>query len=258
MGDTFVSMEMFQAQGRSVLVIGGLGGLGRGICSSFIAAGAHVIAMDTRVDNETAFRLELDALEAQISVISADATTPEAYELAHSEANSRGQWIDTVVVCATPPQFTKAIEDYDWDYHQQMIDVFLKIPFVATTALLPGMKQHSFGRIINITSEVFEKSEPYSSAYVAGKGAQIGWTRSMATELAPFGITVNHVAPGFIPVERHKDLPQEVLDGYLATVPAGRFGTPADIGAACVYFASTEASFVSGQTLLVNGARSPH
>ena len=258
MGDTFVTMEMFQADGRTVLVIGGLGGLGRGISSSFITAGAHVIAMDTQVESETAFRVELDALEAQLSVICADATTPEAYVAAQTDASSRGQWIDTVVVCATPPQFSKAIEEYDWDYHQQMIDVFLKIPYVATTALLPAMKEHSFGRIINITSEVFEKGEPHSSAYVAGKGAQIGWTRSMATELASFGITVNHVAPGFIPVERHKDLPQEVFDGYLATVPAGHFGTPADVGAACVYFASTEAGFVTGQTLLVNGGRSPH
>lgn len=251
-------MEMFQFEGRTVLVIGGLGVLGQGISTSFISAGAHVIALDINVERETAFRVELDALEAQLSVICADATSVDAYALASAEASSLDSWIDTIVVCATPPQFTKSIEEYDWNYHQQMVDVFLKIPYVATSALLPAMKEHSFGRIINITSEVFEMSEAYSSAYVAGKGAQIGWTRSMATELAPNGITVNHVAPGFIPVERHKDLPQEVLDGYLATVPAGRLGTPADIGAACVYFASSEAGFVSGQTLLVNGARSPH
>ncbi|MDH6422730.1 3-oxoacyl-[acyl-carrier protein] reductase [Aurantimicrobium minutum] len=253
-----MSMEMFQAHGRTVLVIGGLGGLGRGICTGFISAGADVIALDTDSEKETLYRVELDAMESQLSVICADATTPEAYELCLEHVASRGSWIDTVVVCATPPQFTKAIEDYDWDYHQQMTEVFLKIPYLATRALLPAMKEHSFGRIINITSEVFEMSEPHSSAYVAGKGAQIGWTRSMAKELAPFGITVNHVAPGFIPVERHQDLPQEVFDDYLATVPANRFGTPADIGSACVYFASAEAGFVTGQTLIVNGGRSPH
>ena len=251
-------MEMFQLTSRTILVIGGLGGLGRGICSAFITAGAHVIAMDTNIEHETAFRLELDALEAQLSVVCADATDSASYEKVLTDASSRGSWIDTIVICATPPQFTMPIEEYDWDYHQQMVDVFLKIPYVATKALVSSMKEHSFGRIINITSEVFETSEPHSSAYVAGKGAQIGWTRSMATELAPYGISVNHVAPGFIPVERHKDLPHEALDGYLATVPAGRWGTPADIGAACVYFASAEAGFVSGQTLIVNGGRSPH
>jgi 3-oxoacyl-[acyl-carrier protein] reductase len=251
-------MEMFQLTSRTVLIIGGLGGLGRGICSAFITAGAHVIAMDTNIEQETAFRLELDALEAQLSVVCADATDPTSYEKVKTEASILGGWIDTIVICATPPQFTMPIEEYDWEYHQKMVDVFLKIPYVATTALVSSMKEHSFGRIINITSEVFETSEPHSSAYVAAKGAQIGWTRSMATELAPFGITANHVAPGFIPVDRHKDLPQEALDGYLATVPAGHWGTPADIGAACVYFASSEAGFVSGQTLIVNGARSPH
>lgn len=251
-------MSMFQATGRSILVIGGLGGLGRGISSSFLHAGAHVIALDTHVENEASFRKELKSSTSQLSVICGDATQSEVYATAQEVANSRGHVVDTVVICATPPQFTHAIEDYDWDYHQQMIDVFLKIPYVATNALVSSMKKANFGRIINITSEVFETSEPFSSAYVAGKGAQIGWTRSMASELAPFGITVNHVAPGFIPVERHKDLPQEVLDGYLRTVPAGRWGTPEDIGAACVFFASKEAGFISGQTLLVNGGRTPH
>lgn len=251
-------MNMFQAHGRSILVIGGLGGIGRGICRSFIEVGAHVIALDSNIENESLFRKELTTSASQLSVICGDATNADIYISAKNDAQARGHNIDTIVISATPPQFTHAIEDYDWDYHQQMVDVFLKIPYVATNALVQSMKEAKFGRIINITSEVFETSEPFSSAYVAGKGAQIGWTRSMATELAPFGITVNHVAPGFIPVERHKDLPQEILDDYLKTVPAGRWGTPQDIGAACVFFASQEAGFISGQTLLVNGARTPH
>ena len=197
-------MSMFQATGRSILVIGGLGGLGRGISSSFLHAGAHVIALDTHVENEASFRKELKSSTSQLSVICGDATQSEVYATAQEVAKSRGHTVDTIVISATPPQFTNAIEDYDWDYHQQMIDVFLKIPYVATNALVSSMKTAKFGRIINITSEVFETSEPFSSAYVAGKGAQIGWTRSMAAELAPFGITVNLVAPGFIPVERQR------------------------------------------------------
>lgn len=258
MGDTLFGMSMFRLDNRCALVIGGLGGLGRGISATLIEAGAHVIAMDISAENEASFRKVLGEKEAELTTIYADATEPTAYERAIESAVRRGLWIDTVVICATPAQFTKPIEEYKWKYHEDLIDVFVKIPYVATTALLDSMKKHHFGRIINITSEVFETGEPLSSAYVAAKGAQIGWTRSMSKELAPFGITVNHVAPGFIPVERHKDLPQEVLDGYLANVPSGTWGTPQDVGASCVFFASTEAGYVTGQTLLVTGGRTPH
>jgi 3-oxoacyl-[acyl-carrier protein] reductase len=119
------------------------------------------------------------------------------------------------------------------------------------------MRQRRWGRIINITSEVFHRSVSPFSAYVAAKGGQIGWTRSMATELAPHGITVNSVAPGWVPVERHAKDPQEMKDAYLAIVPMGRWGTPDDVAYAVLYYASQEASFVTGQTLCVNGGNTP-
>jgi len=93
------------------------------------------------------------------------------------------------------------------------------------------------------------------SAYVAAKGGQTGWSRSMSRELAPFGITVNMIAPGWIPVERHAADPQAEKDAYLATIPAGRWGAPEDIGWAAVYLASDEAAFVTGQTIAVNGGK---
>jgi 3-oxoacyl-[acyl-carrier protein] reductase len=119
------------------------------------------------------------------------------------------------------------------------------------------MKQQRWGRIINITSEVFHRAVAPFSAYVAAKGGQIGWSRSMARELAPFGITVNMVAPGWIPVERHANDPQEEKDAYRALIPMRRWGTPQDVADAVLYFASEEASFVTGQTLCVNGGMTP-
>jgi 3-oxoacyl-[acyl-carrier protein] reductase len=92
---------------------------------------------------------------------------------------------------------------------------------------------------------------------VAAKGGQIGWSRSMSRELAPFGITVNMVAPGWIPVERHEKDPQHLKDAYKALIPAGRWGTPQDVADAVLYLASPEASFVTGQTLCLNGGMTP-
>jgi 3-oxoacyl-[acyl-carrier protein] reductase len=119
------------------------------------------------------------------------------------------------------------------------------------------MKQKKWGRIVNIASEVYHRGVPRLSAYVAAKGGQIGWSRSMSCELAPFGITVNVVAPGWIPVERHEKVSQKEKDDYFKLIPAGRWGTPQDVADAVLYFVSEEASFITGQTLCVNGGMTP-
>jgi 3-oxoacyl-[acyl-carrier protein] reductase len=161
------------------------------------------------------------------------------------------------VVNATPAQPLKPIEEYDWAFSQTMLDFFVKSPFLLARRGLPHMKAKKWGRIVNITSEVFQRSVAPFSAYVAAKGGQVGWSRSMARELAPFGITVNMVAPGWIPVERHENDPQTEKDAYFSLIPAGRWGTPQDVADAILYLASEEASFVTGQTLCVNGGMTP-
>ena len=96
-----------------------------------------------------------------------------------------------------------------------MLDYFVKSPFLLARAVLSHMKAQRWGRIINIGSEVFQIGRPNFSAYVAAKGGQNGWCRSMSTELMPFGITVNMISPGWIPVERHAHDPQEQKDAYV-------------------------------------------
>ena len=117
------------------------------------------------------------------------------------------------------------------------------------------MHASGFGRIVGIDSEVVDRPPPGRSAYVTAKSAQIGLTRSWARELAPYGITVNTVAPGFVPVERHADVADEIKAAYRATVPAGRLGTPEDVAHAVSFFASDAAGFITGQRLLVDGGR---
>ena len=190
-------------------------------------------------------------------LVQADVTNEEQVNRMVNEVEKRLGVIDIIVLNATPAQPQKPIEDYDWTFYQRMLDFFVKSPFLLTRAVIKGMKQKGWGRIINIGSEVFQMGMPNFSAYVAAKGGQIGWTRSMSKELAPFGITVNIVNPGWIPVERHINDSKEMKDAYLRGIPAGRWGTPNDVSEAVVYFASEESGFVSGQTLCVNGANTP-
>ena len=161
--------------------------------------------------------------------------------------------VDIVVLNATPDQPHHRIEDYSWEFHQSMLDFFIKSPFLISKAVLPAMKKKKWGRIINIGSEVFHLGVPEFSAYVAAKGGQNGWTRSMARELAPYGINVNMISPGWIPVERHATEPQDWKDAYIKTVPAGRWGIPSDLDGAVIFLASNASSFVIGQNLHVNG-----
>jgi 3-oxoacyl-[acyl-carrier protein] reductase len=115
------------------------------------------------------------------------------------------------------------------------------------------MKARRWGRVIHIGSDIFARALPGMSAYVAAKGAQLGLTRSWARELGPAGITVNTVAPGWIPVERHADTPAEELRSYVAEVPIGRLGIPDDVAAAVSFLVSDAAGFLTGQQVTVNG-----
>ena len=118
------------------------------------------------------------------------------------------------------------------------------------------MKAERFGRIVIISSRASVGMQARSS-YAATKAGQIALARTWALELAPYGITVNTVAPGWVPVERHEKDPQEEKDAYLAEIPMGRWGVPQDVANAVLYFASEEAGFVTGQTLCVNGGMTP-
>ena len=222
------------------------------------AAGAKVPVnyANNRERAETALASYRDA-GIETMLVQADVTTEDGVEKLVTEVEQQLGPVDVLVPNATCEQPQRTIEEYDWAFYQRMLDFFIKSPFLLTRRTLPAMKQKKWGRIINITSEVYHRSVSPFSAYVAAKGGQIGWSRSMSQELAPFGITVNMVAPGWIPVERHEQDPQEMKDEYRALIPAGRWGVPQDVADAIVYFASDEASFITGQTLCVNGGMTP-
>ena len=249
---------MFSLNGHVALVTGSSTGLGKAIARTLGRAGAKV-ALNYCNNQQRAEQTlqELLGEDIQAILVQANITDQQEVDRLVGEVETRLGAVDIVVPNATPEQPLKPIEQYDWDFYQSMLDFFVRSPYLLARRTLPAMKQKHWGRMINITSEVFHRSVSPFSAYVAAKGGQIGWSRSMARELAPFGITVNTVAPGWIPVERHEKDPQEEKDAYFQLIPAGRWGKPEDVAYAVTYYASEEASFVTGQTICVNGGMTP-
>ena len=247
----------FDLTNRVVLVTGAGGGLGKHIARCFAEAGAKVAINDLNREAVAAVATEFAAEGFTMLALAGDVTNEVDVDRMFTAVEQTFGSVDTVVANATGKQISEPIENLDWGYFQSMVDFFIKSPYLLSRRALPNMKASGFGRIINIASEVFAEGANWSTAYTAAKGGQIGFTRSLSTEVSSQGITVNAVAPGFIPVERHAHLPKEVFDGYLATVPAGHFGTPQDIGYTAVFLATKEAGFITGETVHVNGGRTP-
>ncbi|MDA1276904.1 MAG: 3-oxoacyl-ACP reductase FabG [Verrucomicrobia bacterium] len=244
----------FSLSGRVALVTGSSKGLGKAIAIGLGRAGAKVALnyFNDRTKAEKTFA-EFSKTGAEGILARADVTDAKDVERMVAETVKTLGPIDILVLNATCEQPQLPIEQYEWAFYQRMLDFFIKSPFLLTKACLAHMKQKKWGRIVNIGSEVFQRGVGNFSAYVAAKGGQNGWSRSMATELARFGITVNMISPGWIPVERHENDSQDAKDGYLAMVPSGRWGVPEDIAGATVFLASESAGFITGQNICING-----
>jgi 3-oxoacyl-[acyl-carrier protein] reductase len=241
---------------RVALVTGSSRGLGRTIVRRLARDGFQVVVNGVRGDEEP--EAVAEALRAEGGVaeaICADVTDEDQVAQLVAQVTERLGPIDVLVLNATGPQPDGQLTEVSWDDHLAQLRFFVKSPVLLARQIVPGMQARRFGRIVSIDSEVAHRPPPGRSAYVTAKSAQIGLTRAWARELAPDGITVNTVAPGFIPVERHADLPADVTQRYLSSVPAGRMGTPDDIAHAVSFFASEQASFVTGQRIVVDGGR---
>jgi 3-oxoacyl-[acyl-carrier protein] reductase len=239
-------------EGKVALVTGGSRGLGKWISFSLAKAGASVI-VNYAHDKEGAEKTVtwIDSNGGRVIHARADVTKEEeVMKLVKIAEQELGSSIDIVVNNATGPQPELSIEKSEWTDYLDQLEFFVKAPLLLTKAVLPEMKRKMGGRIINIGSEVVQIGNPYFANYVTAKSSQIGMTRSWATELGPYGITVNLVHPGFIPVERHEGT--DPTD-YRRGVPLQRIGEPSDIGETVVFLASNEAKFITGQSITVNG-----
>ena len=245
----------FSLAGKVAWITGSSTGLGKLMAMQMGAAGAKV-ALNYANNTERAEKTFQEFQEAghEGVLLRGSVIVEEEVNRMAAEIADRLGPVDILVINATPDQPQKPIEEYTWEFYQSMLDFFIKSPFLLTRAVLPHMKTQKWGRIINIGSEVFNRGVPNFTAYCAAKGGQNGFHRSLATELAPFGITVNMISPGWIPVERHESDPQEMKDEYLAGLPSKRWGLPREVADTAVFLASNEASYVSGQNIAVNGA----
>jgi len=251
--------SIFSLEGKVALVTGSSTGLGRAMATALGRAGASVAI--NYANNDTRAQQMFDAYKAEGlkgDLFKASVIDEDDVKRMVSEIQGRLGPIDIVVFNATPDQPHEPIEKYSWDFYQSMLDFFIKSPFLITREVAKDMKARKWGRLINIGSEVVHLGVPNFSAYVAAKGGQNGWSRSMARELAPYGINVNMISPGWNPVERHEKEPQEWKDAYLPTIPAGRWGVPSDLAGAVTFLASEASDFVVGQNLHVNGGLTLH
>jgi 3-oxoacyl-[acyl-carrier protein] reductase len=239
---------------RTALITGASRGLGAAIALELGAVGFQV-AINYFQSADAAERLcERIRLSGGCAhAFPADVRHEEEIARLIGEVSSTLGEIDVVIPNATGPQPFLSIEEQTWEACLDQLEFFVKSPLLLVKQVLPGMKRRGFGRIINIGSEVFELGNPRFANYVSAKGAQLGLTRSWALELASTGITVNLVAPGWIPTERHVDAAREELDAYTAGVPMKRMGKAEDIAKMVAYLASDAAGFITGQKFSVNG-----
>ena len=239
---------------RTALVTGGSRGLGRAMAIELAAAGAQVaVNYFNKRDAAEQTCATIRQSSGHARAFPADVRDESEVARLVQEVNEALGAVDILVVNATGSQPFFSIEEQTWQRCLDQLEFFVKSPLLLLKEVLPGMRQRGFGRVIQIGSEVFEIGNPRFANYVAAKGAQLGLTRSWARELAPIGITVNLVAPGWIPTERHVDVTQEELDNYARSVPMQRMGSEKDVARMVAFLASDNAGFITGQKFSVNG-----
>ncbi len=242
--------------GRVAIVTGGSVGLGRAMSIALADAGAAVVVNYAhRQAPADATVADISAAGGRATAVQADVTDPDAAAALVAAAEERVGPVDVLVNNATGPQPATPVDDTDWETHLAQLRFAVAAPVHVGRAVLPGMRRAGRGRIVNIGSEVVARPETGMSAYATAKAALVGLTRAWAQELGPDGITVNCVAPGFVPVERHADVPDTVRESYTQQVPLARMGTPEEIADVVVFLASDGARFLTGQTLTANGGR---
>ncbi len=240
---------MLDFTGKTALITGATGGIGRQIAKKLHAQGATLALTDMNLDTLNAFKAELGD---RVYVYSANLTDADSLNELVKKAEADMGKIDILVNNAgiTKDGLSMRMTDDQW---QKVLDINLTAGFRLARAVMPGMMKRRFGRIIGMASVVGVMGNVGQANYAASKGALIAMSKCMGQELASRGITVNCVAPGFIETPMTDVLPEEAKAALLKRIPMARLGSAEDIANAVVFLASDEASYITGQTIHVNG-----
>ncbi len=248
-----LKVEFCSLEGRVAVVTGGARGIGRAIVEKLAGLGANVVIADMLVDLAETSANEIHQLTGrkiiamQVNVTDGKSTA-ELIEKTQSEfgkvdilVNNAGITRDTLIL---------RMDEADWD---AVLDVNLKGVFNCSKAVVRPMMKQRYGRIVNISSVSGQAGQAGQTNYSASKAGVIGFTKALAREVASRQITVNAVAPGFIPTALTNELSEELKNSILSATPAGRMGKPEEVAAAVAFLASEEAAYINGQVLAVDG-----
>jgi NAD(P)-dependent dehydrogenase (short-subunit alcohol dehydrogenase family) len=241
--------------GKTVVITGAGHGIGEATARRFLAEGARVAAIDREADGFA--DLQAQAEDGRLLTIVGDCT--DACALADFQARALAAFgsIDVLFNNVGQSGRERAAE-----FHQSSEEVWrfvLEVSLFTTMRMArlvaPAMRERRFGRIVNMSSDAAFVGDTGLADYAAAKMGVVGFTRALARELAPFGVTVNAVAPGAIRTRAHDRLAPEVIDRIKAGAPAGFIAEPEDVAGCVAFLASDDARYVTGQTLLVDGGR---
>ena len=239
--------------GKVALVTGSSRGIGRAIALRLAADGCQVV-VNYRAGADAAADVvgSIEAAGGTAIAVQADVTDAAAVESLIGQTLERFGRLDVLVNNAgvTRDGLLMRMKDEDWD---MVIATNLRSVFLASRAVLRPMMRQRGGRIVSITSISGLSGNAGQCNYAAAKAGIVGFTRSLAKEAGARGITVNAVAPGYVPTDLTSDLPQTLLDEAVKATPLGRLGTAEDIAAAVSFLASDDAAFITGQVLRVDG-----
>lgn len=239
---------------KVVIVTGGGGGIGAGIAGRLLAEGAKVAVLDL---DAGPLKAELAADTAgRLTAVEGDCTDLATLEAFHARVTDELGPVDVLVNNvgqsgrSRSAQFHESSEEV-WRF---VLEISLFSTMRMSRLVAPAMRERG-GRIVNMSSDAAFVGDAGLVDYASAKMGLIGFTRSLARELAPFGVTVNAVAPGAIRTRAHDTMPKDVIDRIKANTPAGIVGEPEDVAAAVAFLASDEARFITGQSLLIDGGR---